>query len=168
MIVGCDYSTKAIDFATRRPSGEWTCLKLGVGEGEIEGQLVNELARTLRVMANWTASGDRVIYVEQPWMNVGGRASNPATTMKMVQVATTVRIAAILVGYRAEWAHIATWRSAVFGKGKYVGKIAKERALAWSAQYTTLELGQDHNAADALCIAAYGEMKEHDRHVNAD
>lgn len=160
MIVGCDYSTKAIDLAQNGPHG-WRHVKLQINSFSLE--FLDELQRLLTTWASWKEpSEELVIYIEQPWIAVGGKTMNPGTTMLMVKSATAVQVLAILCGFRVEWAHVTAWRSKVFGKGKYPKKIAKARSVLWAEENTGLDINKDDNKADACCIAAYGEMRESD------
>jgi len=156
VIIGCDYSTKAIDLAQRRDGQHWRHTKLHVGE--FAYPFLRELDTMLKAYSTWKRPDEEcVLYVEQPWTR-----NNGATGMLMVKVSTAVQVLAMQNGYRVEWAHVATWRSAVFGSGKYPSAVAKELAVEWAREHTGL--GEvDDNTADACCIAAYGELAEQNK-----
>lgn len=153
MIIGVDYSTKAIDLAQHHEGG-WRHTKLLVNGFGVE--FLQQLTVLLAAYAQWGGpTEERIVYVEQPWMR-----TNAATSMLMVKVATAVEVTAKLAGYRVEWAHVTSWRSKVFGKGKYSKIDAKRLSKEWAQENTGLDIGKDDNAADACCIARYGELKE--------
>jgi len=160
VIVGCDYSTKAVDLAYLHPldEGVWYHKKIAVNG--LDKECLDAINYELEFAMEGFALVDHpVIYIEQPWSRY-----NQATAMQMVKVATAVEVLGKLAGYRVEWAHVASWRSAVFGKGKYDKATAKRLSREWAVTHTGLAIvSTDDNAADACCIAAFGEFVESSR-----
>ena len=154
IIVGVDYSTKAIDLAFKGDDF-WNNRRLIIGKDGIDKKFLE----TLRGELGAFTYAVKAVYIEKPWMNVGFGNSNPKTTMQMVAVATIVQMTGIMLGYRIEWAPVVSWRSKVFGKGKYTKAIAKGLAISWAQANTGLTIPND-NVADACCIAQYGAMME--------
>lgn len=143
MIIGCDYSTKFIDLAF--DDGGWMHFRIKVDQ-ELE-VLLEELKSIFE--KQWEGSSSLHLYIERPWARY-----NVATGMSLQRISTIVDVVATQCGYYTHWVAIQSWRSKVFGKGKYTTDVAKQLSLQKAK-----ELGistKDHNISDAVCLAVYG------------
>ena len=141
MIIGVDYSTKYVHFGWL--PNQWR--KLRVDE--------DLLAFTQGIANMLPEHEDGHLYLERPWARY-----NAWTGMQMQRIATIIDVVATQQGWNVHWTTIAAWRSKLWGKGKYASKEAKKMALAYVKEECGLDLTDD-NAADAICLAIYGEMK---------
>jgi len=141
MIVGCDYSTKYVHFGWN--CGGWNYPRIPVEEDL--GEFLFNINHALPEGAH--------LYLERPWSRY-----NPYTGMQMQRIATIIDVVATQKSYETHWVSIATWRSKLFGKGKYTTKVAKEMAITYVKERCGVEV--DDNTADAICLALYGEKDE--------
>lgn len=141
MIVGCDYSTKFIHLAWYEPIDGWQVPRIAVDPDL--GQFLYDLEVALP-----DPVGGKLI-LERPWFRY-----NAQTAMLMQRVSTIVDVVATQKGFETHWVPIATWRSKIFGKGKYDTKTAKKLAIEHAKKFSNLSV--DDNTADAICLATYG------------
>lgn len=143
MILGCDYSTKFVNLGWFNQGWHYPRTKVAEDLGEFLYDL------KLLLPDPWE---DGHLYIERPWSGY-----NQWTGMQMQRVATIVDVVATQAGYETHWVAIATWRSKLFGKGKYTTKLAKSLAISYAREKCGITEGIDDNTADALCLALYGE-----------
>lgn len=142
-ILGCDYSTKSIHFAWRACGWEWRRF-------DVQEDLSEFILRINMYLPEPT--GNDHLFIEMPWTRY-----NPGTGMKLQRIATIVDVIATQKGYDTHWVAIPSWRTKIFGKGKYPTKLAKELSMSIAKKETGKDL--DDNTSDAICLALYGEAK---------
>lgn len=144
MIIGCDYSTKAIHFCSGQ-DGKYQTHAIR------EEVLKEEISRLEWFFESQTElSTDNILYIEKPFAR-----GNIWTGVQMQRMATIIEVVATQWGVKVKWANTQAWRTAIFGKGKYTRAQAKKLAIAKALEVLGEEV--DDNTADALCICLYGE-----------
>lgn len=148
MIIGCDYSTKAIHLSWIRDARWYTCV--------IKNELIGEELESLRIFFRdriIEGGGYGEIFIEKPFTR-----GNAWTGVMMQRMATIIEVMATLAGFEIHWANTQAWRSKVFGKGKYKKAQAKQLVIEKALELT----GQKHDddTADSICIALYGMESE--------
>lgn len=107
---------------------------------------------------------DNKIWIEQPWVN--GKQF-PRSGLMMARTAAIIEVIATEIGIEVNFVHPLTWRKELYGNGR--PKDPKNTAVKYVEehfQYKVPTLGKtarsqkpDHNLAEAICIAAYGQLQ---------
>lgn len=100
------------------------------------------------------------VCIEKPWSH-----NNQLVSMQMTRIATIIEVAAGLSGMQTYLIHPGTWRKEIFGKGSgKTTKEFKEIALAYAHEHGVET--NDHNIAEARCIAEYCQRMIDAEHID--
>lgn len=154
-VAGVDYSTKAVHAAIVADRQLRFVRQYDLGDPT--------LLPISRMLNDLKVRGVERIYLEQPFFiparldkaNPGKiKQGSNVNTLKLHRVANQVETMAILAGLHVEYVAPATWQSAILTG--VPGATTKERSLWFVRRVWGLAVN-DNNAADAICIATYGE-----------
>lgn len=147
-VAGIDYSTKRLDVAVVSGRELVSCTSYDLGRDTL-----SQCAAIMRVVHALKSAGASLIVMEKPWMREG---RGLGTALDLHRVPTRIETLAICSGLQVRFVPVNSWRLQVLGNGGLRTEEAKRAAL----RYVEMVYGQraaDHNAADAICLATWGQ-----------
>lgn len=153
---GIDYSTKAVDLAVVR--GKEVVFLRRVELGADVGPQLGVLLLALSELKSHDPVG---LWLEQPWFgfarpNKNSPMRSSKATLQLHTIAHRCETVALQCGIEVHFVAVNTWRHTVLGDGRMKTAVAKEAAMNYARWYYGADC-EGHNAADAVCLAAYGQ-----------
>ncbi len=151
-VVGIDFSTKALHVALLDGPSLLSAKRYGLGETKEHGiGVITKLAMALQ-----EEHGGLQVYTERPFM-LRGERMNPQTTIELSLLVGAIRGLFVAAGHAVTLVKPDEWRSVVGVTGKDRA-IKKASAIRIVRREFGIDLRNDDNMADAVCIACYGRQ----------
>ena len=155
MVVGVDFSTKALHccFGQKDDQPQLARLEIASGETEVQTALVFELlGGLLRAIEERYGCSPGLLVIERPWAG-----SNARSVVKLGQIQGAVMATAYAQGWVVKEQDPSAIRKTVVGQGTARGKGAiKEIVRNWVQMVYKMDVSED--AADAIVIWSYGQV----------
>lgn len=145
--IGADYSTKAVHLSV---VSDRAVLRREIVD--MTGDMRHAL-EALRLVLRALAATAPTVYLEDPWIRPDQKGMK--TALAVHRIARFVEAMAILAGLNVVYVPIPTWRSQLFGRQPGTEE-AKRAAIAYVRQAFAIDTSPDHNAADSICLGAFG------------
>lgn len=150
--LGIDYSTKAIHVA-----GVDTRSLLFCRQYDLSANVSNQVGVILRALrealAGFPEDGKpEALFMERQWARPG---ANIVTALELHKVPTRIETVGSMLGLPVVYVYPNVWRASVLGNGGYRTDAAKAAAIRY-VQTVYGFTAPIHDAAEAICIAAYG------------
>lgn len=150
IVGGLDYSTQSVALALVRGRelvyhaehrlGADLSVSIGVMSGAIEK------------LYDAAGKAPCPIFMEKKWLRPG---KGMGTAVKLHQVPTRFETLALAAGFTVHEVPINAWRAVVLGNGGLGTNAAKAAAIWYCERFYSMR-PENHNVADAICIASYG------------
>lgn len=151
---GIDYSLRALHVAVVAGPTLVTARAYALGV-----DLASRIAVIQRALDDLTAMRDApsVICMEQPWVREGRGIK---TALDLHRIPHYVEALAAERGFTVKYVAVKTWRKDVLDNGGLTTDEAKEAAIRYVWRVFDGHEADDHNSADAICLAAYAASVE--------
>mgnify|MGYP001593503403 CR=1 FL=1 len=149
LVAGLDYSTRALDLAVLGDGDQLIGLReflLGADEAS--------KARVINTALSWARDmGATCVFAERAFLALGGKGK-PAfrSSPTLTKLVGKLELVASLVPLKLEFVAVPTWKATILGNGR----ADKAASLAYAERNYGFRPASD-NAADALCIAKFGQ-----------